>query len=144
MPQSHSHSSVKNRRQFLRVPSNCNVVAEKIHFSAKANTEVFGEVKNIGVGGLMFVADSDCHENDMFKVTITLPRWSNASSYPRTPDVFDLTPNDLTTVCQVIRSKPTEDGQFEVAAKFVNVYEEDMDGLRHFIDGEADRLGITL
>jgi c-di-GMP-binding flagellar brake protein YcgR len=142
MTASATRSVVKNRRQFVRVPAHCRLTAQKILFAAKADTETLCEARNIGAGGLMFVAKSDYHKDDMFKMTITIPRWKK--HHPQFLRVYE---NDidsqLTAVCQVTRSRKLQDGTFEVGAKFVNIYEDDRVGLQRFIEAEAQRLGMT-
>ncbi len=133
---------VKNRRQFVRIPAHCRLTAQKILFAAKANTETLGEARNIGAGGLMFVAKCDYHKDEMFKMTITIPRWKR--HHPQFLRIYENDmDSELTAVCQVTRSQQLPDGSFEIGAKFVNIYEDDRIGLQRFIEYEADRLGVT-
>ena len=135
-------STTKNRRQFVRIPSLCKIIAQKILFSAKADTETLGEARNIGAGGLLFVASSEYRKDDMFKVTIKLPRWKK--QHPQFLRVYeDDISSSLTAVCQVTRSRTLPEGAYEIGAKFVNVYEDDMIGLKRFIEIEAERFGLT-
>jgi c-di-GMP-binding flagellar brake protein YcgR len=133
---------VKNRRQFVRIPAHCKLTAQKILFAAKADTETLGEARNIGAGGLMFVAACDYHKDEMFKMTISIPRWKK--HHPQFLRVYE---NDveaeLTAVCQVTRTRQMPDGTYEVGARFVNIYEDDRVGLQRFVDAEAQRMGMT-
>ncbi len=47
-------------------------------------------------------------------------------------------------ICQIIRCKQVAIGSYEVAAKFVDVYEDDLIGLKSFIEHEAERIGSHL
>ncbi|MCK4856669.1 MAG: PilZ domain-containing protein [candidate division Zixibacteria bacterium] len=134
--------STVNRRQFIRIPAHCQVVVQKILFSAKGDTEAWGKVKNIGAGGILFISEKECRPDDMLKVTITLPGWKK--HHPQFLRVYedDITP-PMTAVCQVLRSMKLDDGQYELAAKFINVYEDDLTGLQRFIETEAYRLGVA-
>lgn len=135
-------SVVKNRRQFVRIPNHCKLTAQKILFAAKADTETLGEARNIGAGGLMFVAKHDYHKDDMFKMTITIPRWKK--QHPQFLRVYENDiDSELTAVCQVTRAVQLTDGTYEVGAKFINIYEDDRIGLQRFIESEAQRLGMT-
>lgn len=137
-----TQTTTKNRRQFVRIPAHCQVMTQKILFSAKADTETLGEARNIGAGGLLFVAKSDYREDDLFKVTITMPRWKK--HHPQFLRVYedDMT-SSMTAVCQVTRTTQLPDGSYEVGAKFVNIYEDDRTGLQRFIEVEAERLGVA-
>lgn len=136
-------SEVKNRRQFVRIPAHCRLTAQKILFAAKADTETLGEARNIGAGGVMFIAKNDYHKDEMFKMTITIPRWKK--HHPQFLRVYE---NDidsqLTAVCQVTRTHKMPDGTYEVGARFVNIYEDDRVGLQRFVEAEAQRMGMTL
>jgi c-di-GMP-binding flagellar brake protein YcgR len=142
MTNSTSQTTTKNRRQFLRIPAQCRIVAQKILFSAKADTETLGEARNIGAGGLLFVSKAGYHKDDLFKVTISLPRWKK--HHPQFLRVYedDIT-SPMTAVCQVTRTEQLPDGTYEIGAKFVNIYEDDRTGLQRFIEVEAERLGLT-
>lgn len=133
---------VKNRRQFVRIPAHCRLMAQKILFAAKADTETLCEARNIGAGGLLFVAKNDYHKDDRFKMTIIIPRWKR--HHPQFLRVYENdVDSELTAVCQVTRSQKLPDGSYEVGAKFINIYEDDRVGLQRFIETEAQRLGMT-
>ena len=135
-------SLVKNRRQFVRIPAHCRLIAQKILFAAKADTETLCEARNIGAGGLLFVAKNDYHKDDLFKMTITIPRWKK--HHPQFLRVYENdVDSELTAVCQVTRTHKLPDGKYEVGAKFVTIYEDDRIGLQRFIETEAQRLGMT-
>ena len=39
-------TSTRDRREFLRVPTNCEVVARKIHYATDGIVQMWGEVKS--------------------------------------------------------------------------------------------------
>jgi hypothetical protein len=137
-----TQTSVKNRRKFIRIPSSCKLTTQKILFSAKADSESCGEAQNIGAGGVLFVANRDYHCDELVKMTIALPTWKKHH-----PQFFRAEEDDvtaaMTAICQIIRTRQAQEGQFEVAAKFVDVYEDDLIGLKSFIEHEAERLGTV-
>lgn len=132
--------SVKNRREFIRIPSTCRLTTQKILFSAKADSESSGQAQNIGAGGVLFVANRDYHRNELIKMTIALPTWKKHHPQFFRADEDDVTAA-MTAICQIIRTKQVSPGSFEVAAKFVDVYEDDLVGLKSFIEHEAERIG---
>jgi hypothetical protein len=132
---------VVNRRRFVRIPANCKVVASKILFSAKGDNKLWGEARNIGAGGILFVCEKSSCMDDMLKVTVTIPGWRE--HHPQTADgPTDTHNSSFTAVCRVLRSKKLPLGGCELAAKFVNIYEDDMTALQRFIEAEAERLGV--
>lgn len=135
-------TTTTNRRKFIRIPSSCRLTTQKILFSTKADAESSGQAQNIGAGGVLFVADRDYHRNELVKMTIALPTWKKHH-----PQFFRADENDVTSaimaICQIIRCKQVSTGIYEVAAKFVDVYEDDLIGLKSFIEHEAERLGTV-
>ncbi len=132
----------KNRRKFLRIPSSCNLSTQKILFSAKADAETSGQAQNIGAGGVLFQARRDYHRDELVKMTIALPRWKKHHPQFLRVDEDDVTA-PITAICQIVRSQALTDGNFEIAAKFVDVYEDDLVGLKAFIESEAERIGVS-
>jgi hypothetical protein len=134
-------TATKNRRKFIRIPSSCQLTTQKILFSAKADSETYGQAQNICAGGVLFVAPRDFHRDELVKMSITLPRWKKHH-----PQFFRADEDDvnvpITAICQIIRSQNLTDGRYEVAARFVDVYEDDLEGLTRFIEAEAERLGV--
>ncbi len=132
----------KNRRKFLRIPSSCNLTTQKILFSAKADAETSGQAQNIGAGGVLFIARRDYHRDELVKMSISLPRWKKHHPQFLRVDEDDITA-PITAICQIVRSQQKPEGNFEVAAKFVDVYEDDLIGLKSFIESEAERIGVS-
>ncbi len=134
-------SAVKNRRQFIRIPSSCQITTQKILFSAKADSESIGQTQNIGAGGVLFLSPRDFHRDELVKMIIALPLWKqHQSQFFRAAEDDAGTP--MTAICQIIRSQFLPEGRFEIAAKFVDVYEDDLTALKAFIESEAERLGV--
>jgi hypothetical protein len=134
--------SIKNRRRFIRVPASCKVAAQKILFFARGDSELWGEAKNIGAGGILFTSDRECHKDDMLKVTMSLP--AHSGDYPRLPNTpKEETSTPITAVCRVLRARSLPSGLYELAVKFVNIYRDEMNGLKEFIETEAERLGVV-
>jgi hypothetical protein len=138
-----TETTTKNRRKYVRIPTNCRISAEKILFSAKADTETLGEARNIGAGGLLFVAEREYHSDDLFKLTITIPRWKEFNPTALGGDSSALH-QPMTAICQVTRSRQLPDGGYEIAAKFVNVYEEDKVDLERFIKEKAKQSEVSI
>ena len=126
--------TVKERRRFVRVPTNCHVVADRIHYAAKADTKTLAEARNISANGLLFVAEHDFHLDEQFKVAICLDR--DKSGKVQLTDCADSENAPLTAICRVVRSKRLEDGMFEIGAEFERVYQEDLLGLKDFLAQE--------
>jgi len=136
-----SEFSGEERRQFLRVPTECEVVARKIHYATDGVVKMWGELKNISSGGVLFVCEQGCCTADEVKITITLPEHLRGEpGFPRA--TRDDQPLTVAAVCKVLRSEQLPDGRCEVAAEFVRVFNEDQNTLAAFVETEAGRLGI--
>jgi len=137
-----TQTTTTNRRKFIRIPSSCKLTTQKILFSTKADSESTGQAQNIGAGGVLFSAGRDYHRNELVKMTISLPTWKKHH-----PQFFRVDEDDVNStimaICQIIRSKQVATGSYEVAAKFVDVYEDDLTGLKSFIEHEAERIGTV-
>lgn len=132
----------QERRRFLRVPTNCEVVARKIHFATDGVVQMWGEVKNISAGGILFTCEQGCCKADEVKVTITLPEClRDEPGFPRATK--DGQPLTVAAICNVTRTRMLSDGSCEVAAEFVKVFNEDQTTLSAFVASEADKLGIV-
>ena len=127
-----ANSTVKNRRQFVRIPAQFRLFAQKILFEAKVDTGVWGEVKNIGIGGLLFVARGEFHENDKLKVTLAPPDPGKDHPVNESPTPHEST-GSITAVCQVKRAHKLADEEFEIGAKFVNVFRDDLSALKQLV-----------
>jgi hypothetical protein len=125
---------VSERRRFVRVPTNCHVIADRIHYSAKVDTKTLAEARNISANGLLFVAGNDFQLDEQFKVAICLSR--DKSGKVRLTDCGDSEKAPLTAICRVVRSKRLSDGMFEIGAEFERVYQEDLLGLKDFLAQE--------
>ncbi len=125
---------VKERRRFVRVPAKCHVIADRIHYSAKADTKTLAEARNISANGVLFVSEQEFHADEQFKVAICLGR--DKSGRVKLTDCHDAATAELTAVCRVVRSKKLPDGMFEIGAEFERVYQEDLLGLKDFLAQE--------
>jgi hypothetical protein len=134
--------TVGERRGFVRVPSCCRVEVETIHFAAKGVAGLWGEVKNIGAGGICFVCDSRCRVADLLKVTIHLDGWRK--QHEQHFGVYDEDfSSPVTAICRALRVDRVEEGRCEIAAKFEDVYQDDLSRLKRFVELEAQRIGVT-
>lgn len=137
-----AQSSVKNRRKFIRIPSSCKLTTQKILFTAKSHSESLGQAQNIGVGGVLFIAEHDYHGNELIKMIIKLPNWNNEQAILLGAEVEPAT-TTITAICQIIRSHQTPVGGYEIAAKFVDIRAEELVMLKSFIEHEAERIGVV-
>ena len=130
------------RRRFIRIPADYKVVAARILFCAKGDKEAWGELKNISCGGILFTTDLRCCARDKLKVVIHLPAWeqspTEAGGQQQQPQFAT-----VTAICRVLRAHETSSGRFELAARFEDVYKEDMAALVQFIERETQRLAYT-
>ena len=131
----------QDRRQFLRVQANCEVVARKIHFATDGGVQMWGEVKNISAGGILFTCEQGCCTEDEVKIEITLPESLKEEAAMGRYFKSDQ-PLTVAAICNVLRTRELEDGRCEVAAEFISIFNEDQPTLEAFVTSEVGKLGI--
>jgi hypothetical protein len=131
----------EDRREFLRVPTNCEVVARKIHYATDGIVQMWGEVKNVSAGGILFICEQGCCKSDEVKIEITLPESMKEEAAMGRYFKNDQ-PLTVAAICNVLRTRELEDGRCEVAAEFISIFNEDQPTLEAFVASEAGKLGI--
>jgi c-di-GMP-binding flagellar brake protein YcgR len=90
---------------------------------------------DISAGGLLLSSPKAIPLGTLLKLEIKVPGWGKHQGKFGPAHEQDLRP--LVAVGQVVRLETLEEGEFELGVKFLNVYPDDQEALRKFIEASA-------
>jgi len=123
-----------DRRNFRRIPMGATVGFQELTFSTipEPATSVYGD---ISAGGLLVSSARSFPLGTLLKLELRVPGWGKFQGRFGPAHDQDLRP--LVAVGQVVRIDTLDAGDFELGVKFLNVYPDDQEALRKFIDASA-------
>jgi len=122
------------RRNYRRMPMGATVGFQELSFSTAPEpaTSVYGD---ISAGGLLLSSPKAIPLGTLLKLELRVPGWGKHQGRFGPAHDQDLRP--LVAVGQVVRIETMEEGEFELGVKFLNVYPDDQEALRKFIEASA-------
>ena len=122
------------RRNYRRIPMGATVGFQELSFSTTPEpaTSVYGD---ISAGGLLLTSPKAIALGTLLKLELRVPGWGKHQGRFGPAHEQDLRP--LVAVGQVVRLETLEEGDFELGVKFLNVYPDDQEALRKFIEASA-------
>ena len=123
-----------DRRNFRRIPMGATVGFQELTFAhtPEPATSVYGD---ISAGGLLVSSARSFPLGTLLKLELRVPGWGKFQGKFGPAHDQDLRP--LVAVGQVVRIETLDAGDFELGVKFLNVYPDDQEALRKFIDASA-------
>ncbi len=123
-----------DRRHFRRMPMGATVGFQELTFSTlpEPATSVYGD---ISVGGLLLSSPKSIPLGTLLKLELRVPGWGKHQGRFGPAHDQDLRP--LVAVGQVVRIETLDAGDYELGVKFLNVYPDDQEALRKFIEASA-------
>ena len=123
-----------DRRTYRRIPMGATVGFQELSFSTAPEpaTSVYAD---ISAGGLLLSSPKAIPLGTLLKLEIKVPGWGKHQGKFGPAHEQDLRP--LVAVGQVVRVETLEEGDFELGVKFLNVYPDDQEALRKFIEASA-------
>ena len=122
------------RRTFRRIPMGATVGFQELSFSTAPEpaTSVYAD---ISAGGLLLSSPKPFTLGTLLKLELKVPGWGKHQNRFGPAHDQDLRP--LVAVGQVVRIETLEEGDYELGVKFLNVYPDDQEALRKFIEASA-------
>jgi c-di-GMP-binding flagellar brake protein YcgR len=119
------------RRHYRRMPMGATVGFQELSFSTipEPATSVYGD---ISAGGLLLSSPKSLPLGTLLKLELRVPGWGKHQGRFGPAHDQDLRP--LVAVGQVVRIETLDAGDYELGVKFLNVYPDDQEALRKFID----------
>ena len=123
-----------DRRNFRRIPMGATVGFQELTFAhtPEPATSVYGD---ISAGGLLISSPKSLPLGTLLKLEMKVPGWGKHQGKFGPAHDQDLRP--LVAVGQVGRVETLDAGDFELGVKFLNVYPDDQEALRKFIEASA-------
>ena len=123
-----------DRRNFRRIPMGATVGFQELTFSTipEPATSVYGD---ISAGGLLLSSAQVHPLGTLLKLELRVPGWGKHQGRFGPAHDQDLRP--LVAVGQVVRIETLDAGDYELGVKFLNVYPDDQEALRKFIEASA-------
>ncbi len=127
-------STIKDRRQFARIPKKVTVQANILTYPINDEQSSKGKSKNLSQGGILIEMPEKYETGVLLQVEITLPGWRK--SHPGFIKVLeDSIGSPFTAICEVVRSE--YNGKcFDTAVKFINIDADDKRALEGYLDKE--------
>jgi c-di-GMP-binding flagellar brake protein YcgR len=122
------------RRNYRRIPMGATVAFQELSFSTDPEpaTSVYGD---ISAGGLLLASAKLIPLGTLLKLELKVPGWGKHQGRFGPAQDQDLRP--LVAVGQVVRVENLEEGDYELGVKFLNVYPDDQEALRKFVEASA-------
>jgi len=123
-----------DRRNYRRIPMGATVGFQELSFSTAPEpaTSVYGD---ISAGGLLLSSPKAVPLGTLLKLELRVPGWGKHQGRFGPAADQDLRP--LVAVGQVVRVETLDAGDYELGIKFLNVYPDDQEALRKFIEASA-------
>ena len=123
-----------DRRNYRRIPMGATVAFQELSFSTdpEPTTSVYGD---ISAGGLLLASAKLIPLGTLLKLELRVPGWGKHQGRFGPAQDQDLRP--LVAVGQVVRVENLEEGDYELGVKFLNVYPDDQEALRKFVEASA-------
>ena len=123
------------RRKYRRLRRQTPVETGRLTYPVNNDTFVKGTSADISLGGIKMNVDQKFEEGTLLQVKITLPGWHQ--HHPGFVKVLeDSIGSPLTAICEVMRCNESEAGEFETAARFVNIDPDDYVAFQNYLDKE--------
>ena len=122
------------RRTYRRIPMGATVGFQELSFSTipEPATSVYAD---ISAGGLLLTSPRNYPLGTLLRLELRVPGWGKHQGRFGPAHEQDLRP--LVAVGQVVRIETLEEGEYELGVKFLNVYPDDQEALRKFIEASV-------
>ena len=124
----------QERRQYRRIPLEASLSFQELSFH-KGEAPATCSYKDVSGGGLLVDSPRAYPLGTLLKLEIRVPGWGKHQDRFGPAHDQDLRP--LVAVGQVVRVETLEEADYELGVKFLNVYPDDQEALRKFIEASA-------
>lgn len=133
-----------NQRGYPRIPKEVSVTVTKLEYPLPEDTGEAATLKNIATGGICLVVATHYETGTRLSLKINLKGWrryvkSVAAIIDDSAGTVATTP--LIAIAEVVWVNPSpDDFGYEVGVKFLDIYEDEYNALKKYLDNMADYL----
>ena len=133
-----------DKRDYPRLPKEVAVTLAKLEYPFSAEGEERGTLKNIAKGGIGLIVANAYEPGTRLSLKINLKGWrrylkSVASIVDDSAGIVATSP--LTAIAEVVWMSPLADGNsYEIGLKFMDIYEDEYNALKKYLENMADYL----
>jgi len=133
-----------DKRDYPRLPKEVSVTLAKLEYPFSTEAEESGILKNIAKGGLSLTVANAYEPGCRLSLKINLKGWrrylkSVSSIIDDSAGTVATTP--LTAIAEVVWMSPLPDGGgYEIGVKFLDIYEDEYNALKKYLENMADYL----
>lgn len=132
------------QRIYPRIPKEVSVIVAKLEYPFSEEANESGTLKNIAEGGVCFITTTAYEPGARLSVKINIKGWrrhlkSVVSTLEDSTATTATTP--LTAVAEVAWVSPKPDsGSYEIGVKFLDIYEDEYNALKKYLENLANYL----
>ena len=132
-----------DNRDFPRLPKEVSVTITKLEYPFSTEADESGVLKNIAKGGLCLAVANPYESGSRLSLKINLKGWrrylkSVTAIVDDSAGTVATTP--LTAIAEVVWMSPSPDGGYEIGVKFLDIYEDEYNALKKYLENMADYL----
>jgi c-di-GMP-binding flagellar brake protein YcgR len=129
---------VKERRQFLRIPKESKVTYHELKYPSFESDIRNTSMKNLSAGGVLFRAKEKIDVGIILEIDITAQGWEKHHPGFLKVEATSIS-KPITAIGEVIRSEEIlKNKEYEIAVKFINIYEDDLKALTGYIEKKSE------
>ena len=125
------------RRKFKRLSKRASLKVRTLAYESEP-AQLVTLYKDLGGGGMLFESERPYPEGTLLKIQAMIPGWGGyIRNFKQTQDNEK---HALVAVAEVVRAEKRLEKGFEVAVRFINIYENDHRALIEYIESMADEM----
>lgn len=128
------HDTGIYKREFQRIPKEVSIEVNRISYPLSEEPGESALGRDLGGGGMSFVVSIPYEPKTIVTLEINITGWHGYKKpFSRILDVSAESP--LTAIGEVVWCKrPTDDSEYEVGIKFLDIYEDDYRAFMKYLD----------
>lgn len=130
---------MKEKRIFHRIPKEVEVELSELSYPLNNGSERSGRGMNIGGGGICITSSDEYSTGVLLNLKIGL---SGLNNYKKISMFYDTSAEEpMTAIGEVVWCKKVPDNDYyEIGIRFVDIYEDDREALKRYLEYQTEQL----